>query len=155
MSESTRPDRIYLAAALLGADDLARACEAYDRLAAELRASGIDVYVPHEHTHPERTPSFGAREVFDRGKAAIRSCDVVLALLDEPSLGVGVEVALALQEEKRVIGAFRSGRCVSRFTLGLIDSAPRTHVIAYDDLSDLAARVARILGTATTGRAGV
>jgi nucleoside 2-deoxyribosyltransferase len=151
MSDAGRPTRIYLAAALLGAGDLARACEAYDRVAALLRASGIDVYVPHEHTHPERTRSFRPSEVFDRGMTAIRSSDLVLALLDEPSLGVGVEVALALEEGKRVIGAYETGRRVSRFTLGLIESAPGTAVIVYDDFDDLAARVVRLLDPAGLG----
>ena len=137
--------RIYVAGALLGAADLEEACAAYWELGNNLRELGFDVYLPHENTHPARTRELRAKEVFERGARELRQSDVLLALLDEPSLGTGAEIALAIGEGKKVIGAHRFGNQVSRFVVGLLESEPNAWMVVYETLSDLATGVDRVL----------
>ena len=137
--------RIYVAGALLGATDLEEACARYWKLGNNLRERGFDVYLPHEHTHPTGTRDLRARQVFDRGLRELQKSKVLLAMLDEPSLGTGAEIALALEEGMTVIGAHRFGNPVSRFVVGFLESATNAHMAVYEDLPRLAARVQEIL----------
>jgi hypothetical protein len=137
--------RIYVAGALLGASDLEEACARYWELGNNLRERGFDIYLPQEHTHPNGTKELRAREVFDRGVRELKKSTVLLALLDEPSLGTGAEIALALEEGMTVIGAHRFGTPVSRFVVGLLESVPNTQMIVYETLPELAARVQEVL----------
>jgi len=77
-----------------------------------------------------------ATAVFLKDVEALFSCDVIVAFLDEPSLGVGAEIALAIQQEKVVIGLFRRGSEVSRFIEGLLRVSRNCIVAEYDDLAD-------------------
>ena len=137
--------RIYVAGALLGAADLEEACARYWELGNNLRDKGFDVYLPQEHTHPEGTRELRARQVFEQGVRELRDSEVLLALLDEPSLGTGAEIALALETGMTVIGAHRFGTPVSRFVVGLLESEANTKMIVYETLTELAARVQDVL----------
>lgn len=143
--------RIYVAGALAGSDDPEEATRRYWELGSALRELGFDVYLPQEHTHPSEAAELRAREVFERGVEALRSADVLVALLDEPSLGTGAEIALALGEGKKVIGAHRFGEKVSRFVVGLLESEPSAWMVVYESLEGLAGGVQRVL-TTTEGR---
>lgn len=83
--------------------------------------------------------------VFRKDLEALESSDLVVAFLDEPSLGVGAEVALALARGLPTIG-MRSGRAHrSRFVEGLLEDAPRACILTYSDLEDLAPRIVAFL----------
>lgn len=58
-----------------------------DALVAELRSRGFDCFVPHEHLGelPEPTPE----SVYRLDAGALRSCDLMLAWLDGPTVDDG------------------------------------------------------------------
>jgi nucleoside 2-deoxyribosyltransferase len=133
--------RIYVSGALAASASLCDARAKYEQVAALLRGHQCDVYLPHNFTDPEYGAGASPRKVFERDVQALFSCDVVLAFLDEPSLGVGAEIALALERGVTVFGVWQRGRQVSRFVTGLLESANRGRTAEYVLLEDIVALV--------------
>jgi hypothetical protein len=111
----------YISGALINAADLERARARYERFAAACRAAGWDAYVPHQHADPVRDPHLSSVDVAQRDLDRIADADALVVYLGEPSLGVGAEVAIALQAGKRILAVAEADRRVSRFLLGLIE----------------------------------
>lgn len=58
-------------------------------------------------------------EIFAHDMEQIRACDVVLAIVDEPSFGLGYEVSTALQRGKRVLMVAQADKAISPFPEGI------------------------------------
>src|SRR4051812_34623168 len=127
--------RVYISGALAGTKDIVAARSKYELLGASLRNSIIDVHIPHLTTdpvlHAQRTPE----DVYRTDLEALSSCQVLVAFLDEPSLGVGAEIAIAISQGKLVIGLQPVDQKESRFITGLLESSSLGRVIRYDDKS--------------------
>ncbi|NBD74334.1 hypothetical protein GVX82_04835 [Patescibacteria group bacterium] len=61
------------------------------------------------------TPS---RDVFEHDIACVQACDVMLAVVTEPSLGLGMELMEALHLSKRIIVLAEEGAHLSKMVLG-------------------------------------
>lgn len=78
-------------------------------------------------THAE----LDARTVFERDRDEINKSDILLALLDEPSHGVGAEIVFALNRGMVVLGAAADSKKISRFIIGLLEGSEKGHYIRY------------------------
>ena len=59
--------------------------------------------------------------------------DLVLAVIDEPSTGVGAEIGIALERGIKVIATYNQQNEPSRFILGLLEESPHATIISYSD----------------------
>ncbi|HEY6053812.1 MAG TPA: nucleoside 2-deoxyribosyltransferase, partial [Gaiellaceae bacterium] len=65
-----------------------------DECAARLRAEGFEVFVPHEQAIA--TDGLSADEIFRRDAEAVAAADVLVALLDGPSVDDGTACEIGL-----------------------------------------------------------
>lgn len=147
--------RIYLSGAFVGANDWESAQRRYEELGSMLSQAGFTVYLPHAHTSPVQSAELSARTVFERDKEEIFNSDILLALLDEPSHGVGAEIALALDRGMIAFGTYRRNRKVSRFIKGLLEASETGEYFEYENLEEIVEKVTRIIepkGTVLCGR---
>ena len=112
--------RVYISGALKGSRDLSAARELYERAALAVSQAGHEPYVPHSNTDPERAATLAPEAAFDSDMKAIHRSDAVLAFLNEPSLGVGAEIAICTRESIPVLGLCALRTEVSRFALGCL-----------------------------------
>ena len=112
--------RVYISGALKGSRDLDAARELYERAAHAVSQAGHEPYVPHSSTDPERDATLAPEAVYDSDMKAIHRSDAVLAFLNEPSLGVGAEIAICTRESIPVLGLCALRTEVSRFALGCL-----------------------------------
>lgn len=138
--------RVYISGALRGSCDLDSACRFYELVAANLETLGASTYLPHLKTHPVKQSQLSAGEVFKQDVGEIRGSNLLLAFANEPSLGVGSEVALALEFGLLVVLAFEAGSSPSRFLVGQVEESALGHVIEYQDTEDLTRKFGRFLG---------
>ena len=90
-----------------------------------------------EHLADDRLTASGEslKESFvhDRDLKWVFDCDVVVAEVSTPSLGVGYELGRAVENKKKVLCLFRSdGKKLS----AMIRGCPDVTVAEYDDLND-------------------
>lgn len=129
--------RVYLSQAFVGSNDWVASRRRSEKLAELLRASGFEVYMPHLHTDPVDHAEIESRSVFEKDYEEIKKSDILLALLDEPSHGVGAEIALALQKGMTVLGVCSPRKKVSRFIRGLLETSHGNY-FEYDRLEEVA-----------------
>jgi nucleoside 2-deoxyribosyltransferase len=92
--------RIYLAGAITNAPP--EAIKNHEAVATELEKLGASVFLPHKH---------GKENAYARDISEIRKSDIVLANLNYPSTGMGIEMAYAVNHPRLVhLVAFRSSR---------------------------------------------
>jgi nucleoside 2-deoxyribosyltransferase len=102
-----------------------------------LEEAGFAVYLPHAHTDPILNAGLTADVVFTRDREEMRRSDVLLALLDEPSHGVGAEISMALCSGMTVLGACSRDRKVSRFIQGMLETSSNGIYFEYEDLREV------------------
>jgi nucleoside 2-deoxyribosyltransferase len=125
--------RIYLAGSIFTPYERAFLSECAERL----RAEGFDVFVPHEHTHLMGV-DVTAEAVFALDADGVESADVVLAVLDGPSVDDGTACEIGLfyglmqrdPERKGMVGLLTDLRAERRgefatnlFVRGCIDAS--------------------------------
>jgi nucleoside 2-deoxyribosyltransferase len=133
--------RIYVSGAFIGSLDLENAQREYEHLAVLLRQAGFDVYLPHLHTSPLESSGLSAREVYERDIKELYASDLVIALLNEPSHGVGAELSLALTHRLPIMGFGFRGKNVSRFLRGMLESSESGEYFEYEDLEEVFEKV--------------
>lgn len=126
--------KAYISGALQGARDLGVARAKYQRAAELLKLRGFVPYLPHERTDPIENSTINSKDVFLRDVEELLESDVIVAFIDEPSLGVGAEIALALGKGKKVYALRHKNVPSSRFIVGMIESNRCGEVIEYDQL---------------------
>ena len=124
--------RAYISGPLTAANDLASARAYYERLAALCRDQGLAPYLPHTENDPQLHASVPAGEVFRADLDQLLSSDLVVAYVGKPSLGVGAELALAVHDHIPVVAVRRPDDVVSRFVVGMLDSAGACIVVTSD-----------------------
>lgn len=127
---------IYISGALKGSSDLSSARSLYERAAKTIVALGHSAYLPHTETDPTDDRGLSEAEVYLIDIRKIRSADGVVAFLNEPSLGVGAEVATCVHESIPLLGLYHSSAEVSRFALGYMASNG-SRVLRYRDCIEL------------------
>ena len=113
-----------------------------DECAAQLRAAGFDVFVPHEHVLALDT-SVTKEHIFAKDWAAVSQADAVLAILDGPTIDAGTACEIGIfyalmrsdESKKGIVGlvtdlralrdAEREGeaRGLNLFVVGCIEAA--------------------------------
>ena len=122
---------IYISGALKGSSDLSAARELYERVADIVEGLGQDAYVPHKATDPEGNPTIPPGEVFRTDVDNILASKGVIAFLNEPSLGVGTEIAICIHESIPVFGfPAMNPRPLTRFLDGSIRFRLRKSTLA-------------------------
>jgi nucleoside 2-deoxyribosyltransferase len=126
--------RIYFAGAILGGrDNLA----VYQHIVARLQSLGHSVpteHVAHADVLKEES-GVSARAVYDRDMNWIRECDAMIAEVSTPSLGVGYEIACALERGKPVLCLYRDGLFISKMITG--NPSAQLRVLTYRELLEL------------------
>ena len=126
--------RIYFAGAIMGGREN---LPVYQHIVTRLKSLGHSV--PSEHVANPRVMqeegSLPPGVVYERDVAWIRDSDAMVAEISTPSLGVGYEVACALQHEKPVLCLYREGLAVSKMITGNTSAA--LSIATYRDTTQL------------------
>ncbi|KAM8858746.1 5-hydroxymethyl-dUMP N-hydrolase [Spinachia spinachia] len=111
--------KVYFCGSIRGGRDDAHV---YRRIVQKLQSYG-SVLTEHVSERGEDATSAGDRSIHDRDVDWLRQCDVVVAEVTQPSLGVGYELGRAVAMEKRIFCLFRpnSGRNLSAMIRGAAD----------------------------------
>ena len=136
--------RVYISGAFVGSRDWEAASRRYELLGSMLKDAGFTVYLPHAHTDPVLNADLGADVVFLRDQEEMQRSDVLLALLDEPSHGVGAEISMALCNGITVLGACSRERRVSRFIQGMLETSSNGDYFEYQDLREIVQKATEV-----------
>jgi nucleoside 2-deoxyribosyltransferase len=109
----------------------------YQHVVAHLQARGHHVLSAHvaDPVALEAEKDLPPREVFERDTNWVKECEALIAEVSTPSLGVGYEIALAVQLGKPVLCVYRSGLRLSKMITG--NTAPNLTVAAYSTAAEL------------------
>lgn len=142
--------KVYISGALQASQNLLQARELYQAAAGVVAQLGAIPYVPHAKTDPRLHHSISAREVFLQDFRELSHSNAIVAFLNEPSLGVGAEVAMALQRGIPVLGLHHSTVTVSRFLAGLMSEA-NAPLRAYDGIAEIGREIASFYNSLSIG----
>ena len=112
--------KIYISGALKGSRDLSAARAIYEKAAEVITTAGHEPYLPHKKTDPESAAHLESKAVFQADLIEIRKSHGVVAFLNEPSFGVGAEIAICYQESIPLLGLCKKDVDVSRFVVGCL-----------------------------------
>jgi hypothetical protein len=120
----------------------------YQHLVAHLQALGHNVLSAHvaDPVALEAEKDLPPREVFERDTNWVKDSEALIAEVSTPSLGVGYEIALAVQLGKPVLCVYRSGVRLSKMISG--NTAPHMAVVVYSSEAELDEQVGVFLKTA-------
>ena len=90
---------------------------------------------PVEHSNP------AAVDVFKRDKKGAEDCDILVADVTEPSIGVGMEIMAAYAARRRIILVAKKGKVTSR----MLSHMDRKETVEYDLDEDVYPGLMRIL----------
>ena len=126
--------KIYFAASISGG----RKYEGiYQKIVDFLKKSGHAVLTEHI-AYPsvfEEEKHISAEKVYSRDLAWLSESEVVIAEVSNPSLGVGYEIAKALEMKKPVLCVYQSGIFLTKMITGNKD--PLLAVKEYSSIDDL------------------
>lgn len=72
-------------------------------------------------------------DVFQRDKRASEECDIIIADITEPSIGVGMELMAAYMARRRIILVAKRGKVTSRMLLHM----DRKETVEYEDEDEI------------------
>jgi len=124
---------VYISGSLAGSKDIVKARALYEHLAQTCRQANCTPYVPHQNTDPIWSMELDCTAVYDKDIERLSAADVIVAYLGEPSLGVGAEIAFAVQMKKHIIAIWEEDAKVSRFVAGLLHRYSLAHVATFPD----------------------
>ncbi len=78
-------------------------------------------------------PNLDYRGIYERDSNAIKTCNLFIAEVSQPSIGVGMEIMLAKVFEKKIVCIHRKDKKISNFLIGL----PGVLILSYDNLDEL------------------
>ena len=134
----------YISGALHGSSNLDIAKGLYEETAKILREFGVSVYLPHDMNDPIKDVDISSTTVFKRDFDALQKSSAMVAYLDEPSHGVGAEVAFFIEWGKPILPLLKHDRKCSRFLEGLL----KTHgqdIVRYSDMPSLVTTLKRFV----------
>jgi hypothetical protein len=73
------------------------------------------------------------KDVFDNDLGHVRACDAMIAFVDEPSIGLGMEIMEAIHHEKPLLCLHRPEHTITRMLIGARDRRLLT-IRSYTDL---------------------
>lgn len=134
--------RVYFSGSIRGGRSLQ---PLYAAIVSFLQRRGYEILTAHEADPEvlttEKGAGLSAAEVYRRDLRWLQECDLVIAEVSIPSLGVGVELTLAQQLGKPVICLCQQEVALS----AMVDGNEVLHIIRYRDRPDLLDHLARTL----------
>lgn len=122
--------KIYFSAALVNVDD--NSLKKYEKFAQYLIKNDIEIYLPHINTGSPRK-KIDPAYVYKRNILAVLESDCVIADVSYPSHGVGIEIAIASQNNIPILYICKRGINLSRMILG----NGNVKIIKYTNLEDI------------------
>jgi nucleoside 2-deoxyribosyltransferase len=131
--------KIYFAGSIRGGRDDQ---ELYEKIINYLHSFGevLTEHVGHAGITPSGEVSMSDQEIYNRDIDWLNSSDIVLAEVSMPSLGVGFEIARAVELKKKVLCLYRVQ--VDKKLSAMISGCPEIQVKEYQTFED----VMRIIG---------
>jgi hypothetical protein len=83
------------------------------------------------------SPDAAARTVYETDISMAATADLMLAIADVPSTGLGLELAKRAELGRPTVVAYAQGADVSRMVLGLIEVTPTFSLFVYNDLAEV------------------
>ena len=128
---------IYISGALKGSKNITLARAKYEAAASILRNIGLEPYLPHHNTDPEANRDVSPDDVFRQDMEAINRSTAVILFLDEPSLGVGLEIGIFASRGIPLLALCEQGCDLSRFAEGFL-AKNNCEVTRYtDDIEEI------------------
>lgn len=106
----------------------------YERMGDICSSHGFLAYVPHKRSDPVKDAHLSPEQVDRLDRDAVTYACLVIAYVDKPSLGVGIEVEMAHHANKPVILVHHTDTRVSRLIRG---NPAIWHIIAFTTHDDL------------------
>lgn len=134
--------KAYFACSIRGGGDTS----SYEAIISAIKQSGgvclSEVFVS-DAVHTQGSPLPEA-EIFERDTSWIRECDVVIAEVTNPSLGVGYEIAYAEQLNKPILALYKSGTNLS----AMISGNPKVKIGSYSTSDEIMTTISKWMKTA-------
>lgn len=123
--------KVYFAASIRGGR---QRFATYQDIVLHLKSRGIEVLSEHV-AHEDPAAGFkGDSDIYSSDMESLRECDVLIAEISTPSIGVGYEIGTAHSFGKRLICLIEAGVKPS----AMVSGNPDVTLISYNGLSDLA-----------------
>lgn len=135
---------VYVSGALsdVPADIRPQYIEFYEAIGRMVLSVGLTPYIPHQNTDPVRHKDVTPAQVDTIDRTAVMSSMLVIAVADNPSLGVGIEVEMAYHAHKPVVLVCHAERVAERRISRLIRGNPSViHEIVYGDREEAIAEL--------------
>jgi nucleoside 2-deoxyribosyltransferase len=133
--------KIYFAASIRGGRSLQTT---YQAIVDHLKRSGHEVLSENVAFETMAEQGISDKAIYAQDTAWLDECDVVVAEVTTPSLGVGYEIGYALHEaHKSVLCLCKAGTHLSAMLNGNAD--PGLRILFYDDLPQAVAEVDQFL----------
>jgi hypothetical protein len=129
--------RIYISGAFTNISNWIEVSQIYEYVAKSFNQNGFGIYLPHSKTPPTLTEGLTSEEVFLRDFDEIKKSQIIFAFLDNPSHGVGAEIALALNLGLIVVGVSHNNIKISRFIEGLLQNHPNGYFFKYENIDEI------------------
>ena len=130
--------KVYLSVPMIANRALARA----KLMAKAIEDSGNEVASPWVLGPIERSdPS--TVNIFQRDREGSENCDVLVADVSEPSIGVGMEIMAAYKAGRRVVIVARKGRVTSQ----MLRHMDRKEMLEYDNDDEVYSALRAVLRT--------
>lgn len=120
--------KVYLAVPLRNNRNRLTAKKIYETI-EDLGSEVLSDWILLDDPNPDLTPN----GIYLRDYDAISSCDLFLADVSKPSIGVGMEIMLAKHLGKKIICIYKNDKKVSNFLMGM----PKTLVLSFDTINNL------------------
>jgi hypothetical protein len=127
--------KVYLSVPMIANRALGRA----KSLARAIEDSGNELTSPWVLDHIEKPASHV--NVFERDKSGSEDCDVLVADVTEPSIGVGMEIMAAHKAGRKIILVVRKGNVTSR----MLQHMDGKETLEYEEASEVYAGLKRML----------
>ena len=130
---------VYVSGALSDVPDTIRQqyLDFYEAIGRLVESLNLSPYIPHQNTDPVRHKDVTPKRVDFIDRTAVMSAMLVVAVVDNPSLGVGIEVEMAYHALKPVILICHKDRVVQRKISRLVRGNPSViREIIYMDVDD-------------------
>lgn len=128
--------KVYLSVPMIANRELARA----QLMAKAIRDAGHEITSPWVLGPIERSDP-GTVNVFQRDKRGAEECDVLVADVSEPSIGVGMEIMAAYRMGRRVILLVKKGKVTSR----MLQQMDRKETVEFERDEEVYSSLRRVL----------
>lgn len=133
---------IYIAGSLTNSKNPDEQKKFYEEIAEVCKQSNFSVYLPHQHTDPIQHPDVSPEEVYNKDYEKVVKANCIVAIVDKPSLGVGIELEIAKNNNTGIILVYHKDEKISRIVRG---NPGIKHTIQYETKEDALRRLRTIL----------